>query len=134
LAGNEYIYFRKNSDEASDQLVAWNAGNLWPYEPIVDYMTNCIVGAEYSTQRTISGIPAMVMASVKTIATNYAMFVNPFAMNAVKTAQMHSWWYEEITRINPAQRQSDDPRAYISLVNESSQKLFTSQTLKIRRL
>jgi len=74
----------------------------------------------------------MVMARVKPIAINYAMFVNPFATNVVKTAQIHSWWYEEIARIDPAQRNSDPPRAYISVVNELSQRLFSSLTLCIR--
>jgi hypothetical protein len=34
-------------------------------------------------------------------------------MNAVKTAEIHSWWYEEIAMIDPAERNSDPPRAYI---------------------
>jgi hypothetical protein len=63
----------------------------------------------------------MAMARVKPIAINYAMFVNPFATNVVKTAQIHSWWYEEIARIEPAQRTSDPPHVYISVVNEFSQ-------------
>jgi len=84
-------------------------------------VTGLIVGAEYNTQTTLSSVPAMVMACVKPIAINYVMFVNPFATNAVKTTQIHSWWYEEIVRIDPAQRNSDPPRAYISVVNESSQ-------------
>ena len=71
------------------------------------------MGAEYIAQTTLSGVPAMVMACVKPIAINYAMFVNPFAMDAVKTAQIHSWWFEEIARIDPAQKNSDPPRAYI---------------------
>ena len=74
----------------------------------------------------------MVMARVKPIAINYVMFVNRVATNAVKTAQIHSWWYEEIARIDPAQRNSDPPRAHISVVNESSQRLFSSLTLSIR--
>jgi len=113
-------------------LVAWKAGNLWQYEPVVDDMTGLIVGAEYNAQTTLSGVPAMVMACVKPIAIDYTMFVNPFAMNAVKTAQIHRWWYEEIARIDPAQRNSDPARAYISVVNESSQRLFSSLPLCIR--
>jgi hypothetical protein len=74
----------------------------------------------------------MVMARAKSIAINYAMFVNLFATNAVKTAQIDSWWYEEIARIDPAQSNSDPPRAYISVVNELSQRLFSSLTLCIR--
>jgi hypothetical protein len=98
-------------------LVAWKAGNLWGYEPFVDDVTGLIVGAEYNAQTTLSGVPAMVTACVKPIAINYAMFVNPFAMNAVPTAQIHSWWHDEIARIDPAQRNSDPPCAYISVVN-----------------
>ena len=55
----------------------------------------------------------MVMAHVQPIAINYAMFVNRFATNALKTAQIRSWWYEALAMINPAQRNSDPPRAYI---------------------
>jgi len=73
----------------------------------------------------------MVMACVKPTVINYAKCVNPFATNTVKTAQIHSWWYEEITRIDPAQRKSDPPRAYISVVNELSERLFPSLTLCI---
>jgi len=71
----------------------------------------------------------MVMACVKPIAINYAMFVNPFATNVMKTAQIHSWWYEEIVRIDPAKRNSEFPRADISVVNVLSQRLFSSLTL-----
>jgi len=84
-------------------------------------VTRLTIGAEYYTQIALLGVPSMVMARVKPIAINYVMFVNPFASNAVKTALIHSWWYEEITRIDPAQRNSNPPRAYISVVNESSQ-------------
>jgi hypothetical protein len=76
-------------------------------------VTGFIVGAEYNAQTTLSVVPAMVMARVKPIAINHAMLVNPFARNAVKTAQIHCWWYEEIPRIDPAQRDSDPPCAYI---------------------
>jgi len=102
-------------------LVTWKAGNLWRYEPFVDDVTGLIVGAEYNAQTTLTGIPAMVMAGVNPIAINYAIFVNPFATNAVKTAHIHSWWYKEIATIDPAQRNADPPRAYISVVNELSQ-------------
>jgi len=95
-------------------------------------VTGLIVGAEYNAQTTLSGVLAMVMAHVKPIANNYAMFVNPLATNAVKTAQIHSWWYEEIAWIDPAQRNSDPPHAYISVVNELSSRLFSSLTSCIR--
>jgi len=95
-------------------------------------VTDLIVGAQCNAQTTLSGITALVMARVKPIAINFAMFVNLFATNVVKTTQIHSWWYEEIARIDPAQRNSDPPCAYISVVNESSQQLFSSLTLCIR--
>jgi hypothetical protein len=122
----------KDSNEAGEQLVEWKSGNLWRYDPFVVDVTGLIVGAEYNGQTTLSGVPAMVMACVKPIAINYTMFVNPFATNAVKTAQIHRWWYEEIARIDPAQRNSNPPCAYISVVNELSQILFSSLTLCIR--
>jgi hypothetical protein len=55
-------------------------------------------------------------------------------MNAVKTAQVHSWWYEEIGRIDPALRNSDPPPVYISVVNKVSQRLISSLTLYMRPL
>jgi hypothetical protein len=81
-------------------------------------MTSLIVGAEYNALTTLSGIPAIVIASVKGTAINFAMFVNPFATNAVKTPQIHSWWYKEIARNDPAQRNSDPLHADISVVTE----------------
>jgi hypothetical protein len=83
---NVYIFKSKDSNEAGEQLVGWKAGNLWQYEPFVDNVTGLIVGVEYNAQITFSGVLVMVMAYVKLIVINYAMFVNPFAMNAVKTA------------------------------------------------
>jgi len=53
-------------------------------------MTGLIAGAAYNAQSTLSGVPAMIMAYVKPIAINHAMFVNPIAINVVKTAQIHS--------------------------------------------
>jgi len=53
-------------------------------------VTGLIVGPEDSTQTTLSGAPAMVMAHVKPLAMNYAMFVNPFTTNVVKSTQIHS--------------------------------------------
>jgi hypothetical protein len=79
-------------------------------------VTGLIVGAEYNAQTTLLGVPAMVMSRVTPIAINYDTFVNPVATNAVKTAQIHNWWYEEIARIDPAQRNSDPPEASISVV------------------
>jgi len=72
------------------------------------------------------------MACVRPGGIKYAMFVNPFATNAAKTAPIHGWWYEDIARINQAQSTSDPPHAYISVVNESSQWLCLSLTLCIR--
>jgi len=48
-------------------------------------VTGLIVGTEHNAQTTLSGVPAMVMAGGKPIPINYAMLVNRFAMNAVKT-------------------------------------------------
>jgi len=44
----------------------------------------------YNAPTTLSGVPVMVIAHVKPIAITYAMFVNPFATNGVKTAQIHT--------------------------------------------
>jgi len=74
----------------------------------------------------------MVTGRVKPLAINHTMFVNPIAMNAVKTAQIHSWWYEEIASIDPCQRNSDPPCAYIAVVKGSSQQLSSLLTLCIR--
>jgi len=92
LPTDVYIYWRKDSNEAGEQLVAWKAGNLWRYEPFVDDVTGLVISTKYNAQTTLSGVLAIVMARVKPIAIKYAMFVNPFATNAVKTAQIHSWW------------------------------------------
>jgi len=115
------MYWRKDSHKTSEQLVAWQGGNLWRYTPFVADMTGLIISAEYNTQPSLAGVPGMAMARVKPIAINFAMFVNPFATSGVKNTQIHSWWYEEITRIDPAQSDSDPPHACISMVNESSQ-------------
>jgi hypothetical protein len=86
-----------------------------------DEATGQVVGTEYGIQQTISGVEALVLAEVKPIAGRYAMFNNPFATNAVKTAQIHSWWYHYVTKVNPAKRNTDPPCAYISVVfNPSS--------------
>jgi hypothetical protein len=61
------------------------------------------------------------MASVKPIAINYAIFVNVFATNVVKTAKPYGWWYQNITRINPAQRNSDPACTSNAVVHTSSQ-------------
>jgi len=95
-------------------------------------VTGLIVGAGLNAQTTLSCVPAMVMARVKPIAMNYVRFVNPSATNAVKTAQIYSWWYVEIARIDPAQRISDPPGANISVVTASSRRLISSLTLFIR--
>jgi len=74
------------------------------------------------------------MVHPKPIPINYAMFVNHFAKNAVKTTRIHCCWYEKIVRIDPAQRNSDPPHADRTVVNESSEWLFLSLTLHIRLL
>jgi len=52
-------------------------------------MTGLIDSAERNTQKTPSGNSVMVMAGVKPTAITYVMLVNPFAMDAVKTVQIH---------------------------------------------
>ena len=76
----------------------------------------------------------MFMALVQLYAIHYAMLVNSFGPNGSKTAQIDSSWYEEIAMIDPAQRNSDHPDDYISVVNESSQQLYSLLTLCIRLL
>jgi len=132
LPANIYIYRRKNLNEAGEYLVGWKVGNLWRHELFGDSVTGLIISAEYNAQSTHSGDLVMVMAAGNDIPINYVMFVNHFGMNAVKTALICSWWYEEIARIDPAQRNSDPPHAYISVVNKSFQRLFPSLALCIR--
>jgi hypothetical protein len=91
-----------------------------------------IVGAEYNAQTSLSAIPVMVMVHLMPITIIHAMFVNPFVTNAMQPAQIHSWWYEEIVRIDKAHRNSDPPHIYISVVNDSSQQLVSSLTLCIK--
>ncbi|KAF8241768.1 hypothetical protein K440DRAFT_641234 [Wilcoxina mikolae CBS 423.85] len=74
-----------------------------------------IVGAEYGIQQTLSGVESLVLAEVKPIAGRYAMFNNPFATNAVKTTQIHSWWYHYVIKVDLAMRNTDPPRAYLSV-------------------
>lgn len=90
LPADDYRYWRKDSDESCEQLVAWIAGILWRDEPWVDHLTDLIVSAEYNAQATLSVVHAILMACGKHIAINYAMCVNPFATNLVKTTQVHS--------------------------------------------
>jgi hypothetical protein len=115
---NVYIHWRKDSNVPGEQQVVRKAGNLGRYEPFVDDVRGLIAGAEDNTQTTVSRIPAMVMARVKPIAINYEILVNPFATNAVNTAQIRRRWYEDIASIDPAQRNSHPPCAYISVANE----------------
>jgi len=93
LPANVYIYYRKDFHAAGEQLVAWKAENLWRYEPCVDDITGLIVTAKYNAQTALEAVLALVTASVQSIALNYAMFVNPNAMNAVKTIHIHIWWH-----------------------------------------
>lgn len=71
----------------------------------------------------------MVMANVKPTDISYAMFVNRLTQNAVKTTQIQSLWYKEIARIDPTLKNLNHVPAYITVVNESSQRLFSSLTL-----
>jgi hypothetical protein len=95
-------------------------------------VTGLIVGAKYKPHAMLAGVVAMVVAHVKPIAINYVMCVNHVSTNAVKTIKIHCWWYDEIIRIDTAQGNSDSPHAYIVVVNEVSQRLFSSLTLSIR--
>jgi hypothetical protein len=72
------------------------------------------------------------MARVKPITSIHAVFVNLFTTNAVNTALIHSWEYDEIASIDSAQRNSEPPHVYISVVNESPQELFSSLIWCIR--
>jgi hypothetical protein len=97
-------------------------------------MASIIIGTEYNTQMTHSGILVLIMVSVQPIAIKYGMFVNPFAMDTVKTIQIHMLWCAEITWIDSAKTNSDPPCTYISLVNKSSEWLFSLLTLCIMLL
>jgi len=108
------------SYKCGEQLLAWKAANRWWYYPLGDDVTGLIVGTEYKAQTTGAGVPEMFMALDNPIAIHYAMFLNPFDMNAVKCVQIQKWWYEEIPWIDPFQRNSNPPSAYIPVVNESS--------------
>ena len=121
-----YIDLRKDSNEASEQFVVWIAGNLWRCECFVDNVTGLLIGAECSAQETLSGVLAMFMTRVKPKAINKALFINPFARNVGNTAQIHSWWYDIIARIDPAKRNSPPPCPYVSVLDESSQWLWSS--------
>jgi hypothetical protein len=116
-----YIYLRKDSNKAGENILPTKGGNLRSYEPVADNVTGLIVGAEYNTQGTHSAVRAMVKTHLKHIAINYTIFVNPFATNVAKTVQIHSLWYEQIARNDPAQRNSQPPHAYISVANNLSQ-------------
>jgi len=127
------MYASCNYNQVSLSLLRDNPEqNLSRYEQFVDDVAGTIVAAEYIAQTTLSVLLVIVMAHVKSIGIHYVMLVNSFAMNWVTTAQIHSWWYEEIAKIDPAWRNSDPPHAYISVVNESSQQLFPSLTSCIR--
>jgi len=77
---------------------------VWQYNPFVKDETGLLVTPQYNAQTALSGIPAMVIARVMAVAMNDVMFVNPFATNVVKTAQIHSWLYEDIARIESTER------------------------------
>jgi len=103
------------------QLVAWKTGHLLQYKPSVDNITALIVGTAFNAQTSPSSARAIVMAYMKPTAINYAMCENLIAMNVGKAAKIHSCWYEEVTRVDAAQGNSDPPCAYVAVVNISSQ-------------
>jgi len=74
------------------------------------------------------------MERVKPVAIKFVVIGNLFASNGVKTAQIDSWWHEEIATIDPAQRKTDSPHVYTLVVNETSYRLFSLLTLFIRLL
>jgi hypothetical protein len=115
--------------DTGEQLSAQTAGNLWQFEPSVDGVTGLINSAEYNVQTTLSGTPVMLMTRVQPPGINHPMILNPFATNTVNVTQIHSWWYEVIAWIDPAQKNSDPPHGYLSVVNKSSQRLCSSLTL-----
>jgi hypothetical protein len=51
-------------------LIAYKAGNVWQIEPVGNEVTGLIIGAECNAQRTLSGIPVIIMARVMPIAIN----------------------------------------------------------------
>jgi len=57
--------------------------------PAVDNMRGLIVGAEFNTQITLSGVRAILMAWVKLIVLNYAIFQNHFSKDVVNSTQIH---------------------------------------------
>jgi len=106
---NASIYSSEDSNEPGEQLILWKTGHLGRYEPFVDAVTGRRVGAECNARTSLSGILAMVTARVMPLGINYAMLVNLFAMSVVQSAQIHTQWYEEISTIDPARRNSDPP-------------------------
>jgi len=88
-------------------------------------------GAEYNAQTTLAGDLLIVMALEEPVPMDYAIIVNPFALNVVKTAQIYSSWYEENARIDLVQTNSDPPRDCISVGNESSPCMLSSLILCI---
>jgi len=98
----------------------------------VDDMTGLVVGTPHNVQTMISDVPVMFMVGMKSIGIQYAMIVNPVATQVVMTAQIHHWGYEAIARIDSDQSNSDPLHSSISVVNKSSQQLFSWLTLYIR--
>jgi hypothetical protein len=88
-------------------------------------------GTEYNAQTTLASDLSLVIAHEEPSAINYVMSVKPCAVNAVKTAQIHSSWYEENARTDLVQRNSDPPLANISVGNATSQCMFASLILCI---
>jgi hypothetical protein len=88
----DITYYKQDSNQANEQMVAWNAANLWWYESSVDNITGLIIVGEYNPHTTHSGIPGMRYACAKLLAICYAMFVHTFTLHVVKTTQILGWW------------------------------------------
>lgn len=132
FAANVYICYRMNWHSAGKQLITQTAGSQRQHQPAVDDDTCLIACAQCSVLLILPCIYTMGMAHGKPITIRYVMLVNSFATNAVKTIQIYSWWYEEITMIQPVQKNPDPPHVYILVVNWLFQYLFSTLTLCTR--
>lgn len=90
LPVNVYIHWRNDSNKPGEQWVAWKAQNLCQFEPIVEDIAGIIVGAEYNAETMLSGVPVIVKACGKPSYSHYAMLVNRFATNAVKSSPSYT--------------------------------------------
>jgi hypothetical protein len=92
-----------DSYEAGDQLGTLKAVKLWHHERFVDDVTGLIMEAKHNPHTMSSGHPVIVMIGMNHMGIPYSIIENPFHMNMVNPANMHCWWYEDITRIDQTQ-------------------------------